>query len=357
MKSWQRYYRPTSFSQLHLVKVREIMQRFADNGGFPQVLLFAGPKGVGKTSTARIIAATVNSPLNQQAVKNFYLQNKKTATKSKLADPEVENSQIKQILQGESYLVVEMDAASNRGIDDVRSLSEKIYLPPAMGQMMVYILDEVHMFTNEAFNALLKILEEPPKHAIFILATTEMHKIPATVISRCQVVNFTKANLAELITALEHICQQEKLKVDKKALEKIAQSADGSFRDAVKYLQLVATQGAVTLERVEQLLSSNQQTQIQQLIKIFLQKDLLGLTTFFAELRSQVVDEKAFLTNLANFLYEQLLANLKGEKQLLLKQNQAQFLLNQLSNLSENHYLPFLNLELALITIISKTKK
>lgn len=357
MKSWQRYYRPTSFSQLHLEKVKTIMTRFANNGGFPQVLLFAGPKGVGKTSTARIIAATLNSPINQQVVKNFYLNSEKKKQGGKLADPETSNPQVEQILQGESYLVVEMDAASNRGIDDVRALSEKIYLPPTMGQMMVYILDEVHMFTNEAFNALLKILEEPPQHAIFILATTEMHKIPATVISRCQVVNFTKASLTELKTALEEICQKEKLQADEKALLKIAQVADGSFRDGVKYLQLIASQGEINLEQVDKLLSSNQQAEIQQLLEIFLQKDLIALTSFFAKLRSQAVEEKFFLTNLANYLYEQLLANLRGEKKLLLKQNQAQFLLNQLSNLSENHYLPFLNLELALITLISKTKK
>lgn len=357
MKSWQRYYRPTSFSQLHLEKVKAIMTRLANNGGFPQVLLFAGPKGVGKTSTARIIAATLNSPINQQAVKNFYLTNGKKEQGDKLADPEINNPQVKQILQGESYLVVEMDAASNRGIDDVRALSEKIYLPPTMGQMMVYILDEVHMFTNEAFNALLKILEEPPQHAIFILATTEIHKIPSTVISRCQVVNFTKASLKELKTALTEICQKEKLQADEKTLLKIAQVADGSFRDAVKYLQLIATQGEINLKQADKLLSSNQQAEIQQLLEIFLQKDLIALTSFFAKLRSQAIEEKFFLTNLANYLYEQLLANLRGEKNLLLKQNQAQFLLNQLTNLSENHYLPFLNLELALITLINKTKK
>ncbi len=355
MKSWQRYYRPSCLAQLQLKQVREQMQHLAQSGSFPAVMLFAGPKGVGKTSTARIVAAMLNSKNNAAAIKSAYLSEQKTKSVA-LQDPDLSDPQIANIIQGNSYLVVEIDAASHRGIDDVRSLQEQIYLPPSMGQMMVYILDEVHMFTSEAFNALLKVLEEPPSHAIFILATTEIHKIPATIVSRCQVINFTKASQVELVEALKHIVACEKLQAQESALDKIAQCADGSFRDAVKYLQLVASRGKINLAHVDQTLGANQDEQLIALIKIVLQKDALALVKFFANLRAAGTQEKFFLSELVNFIYQQLLANVRGEKKLLLTQNQAHFLLKNLTVMPQASLLPFLNLELMLLEIFSKSK-
>ncbi len=357
MISWQTYYRPQKFSQLHLQQVSQQMQTLAQNGTLPQVLLFTGPKGTGKTSTARIIAAILNSKHNRKTIDYYYFQKQPTSTDYTFLDPDLQDPQIIQILNGNSYSVVEIDAASHRGIDDVRQLQEQVYLPPSLSQVTVYILDEVHMFTTEAFNALLKILEEPPAHAFFILATTEFHKIPATITSRCHLVNFTKATHAEIITALQNIIKQEKLKAEDEALNSIAELADGSFRDAVKLLQTIHHQGDITNQKVNELLIGNQNQQLHSLIQIILTKDQIKLIEFFAQLRQNNFDEKFFIKNLFQYLHQQLIANLKGEKNLTLTQAQATFLLQKMLSYQFNSQIPFLNLELIILEIICKKKK
>lgn len=343
MKSWQTYYRPQKLADLHLTKVREQMLKLTQHDSLPHVLLFAGPRGTGKTSTARILAAMLIN----------------TKSGDQLHDPDLTDHEITDILQGKSYRVIEIDAASNRGIDDVRRIQEQVYARPAIGEVTVFIFDEVHMFTTEAFNALLKILEEPPQHAYFVLATTELHKIPATVMSRCTVVNFQRATDVELQTAFTKIIKAEKLTADDDALALLAQLADGSFRDGVKLLQTVSDLGAITVANINQNLVGNYHEQIKQLINIILTKDCQQIVTYFATLRANNVDEKYYLKNLLAFIYQQLVANITKDSAvpLLLTQTQAQFLLTNLLDVKIELGIPLLDLELHLLNIFTKGKK
>lgn len=183
--------------------------------------LFTGPRGVGKTSTARILAKTLNC-LNQ---KNF--------------EPCNECDLCKDIQSNQSLDIIEIDGASNRGIDEIRTLRESVKYAPTKGKYKVYIIDEVHMLTKESFNAFLKTLEEPPAHTIFIFATTDVHKVPLTIISRCQRYDFRRIQLDTLKSALKNIADHEKIKIDDKTLSIIAKKADGSLRDAESYFDQV----------------------------------------------------------------------------------------------------------------------
>jgi DNA polymerase-3 subunit gamma/tau len=358
MISWQTYYRPQKLSELHLVRVRQQMQKLAQTGRLPQVFLFAGPKGTGKTSTARIIAAMLNSAPNQEAVRHNYQSTAASKDLLALQDPDLQDPEVNKILQGNSYTVVELDAASHRGIDDVRALQEQVYTPPAMSQVIVYILDEVHMFTTEAFNALLKVLEEPPTHAFFILATTERHKIPATISSRCTIVNFYRASLEEIQAALKRVIKAEKIVATQEAIEQIATLADGSFRDAVKFLQTVANAGDVSCENVAQYLVGDQKQFCQQLVKLILTKDQAGLVQFFAHIRSLNVAEDFFVTNFYQYLYAELIANINQEPGArALNQKQAQFLLTKLlAAPTQRAPISFLGLQLTLLDILTQAR-
>ena len=214
-------YRPQKISELDLALVRAALGEILKAKSSPHAWLLTGPKGTGKTSSARIIAKSVNC-----------LKSGKDS-----AEPCNRCDSCLSITKGTALDVLEIDAASNRGIDDIRDLKDKINLSPSRLKYKVYIIDEVHMLTKEAFNALLKTLEEPPKHALFILATTEAEKLPATVVSRCLVIRFTKASPAELLRSLKRVAKGENLKVKDEKLADIAAAADGSFRDAVKLLE------------------------------------------------------------------------------------------------------------------------
>lgn len=332
------------------------MQALAQNGKLSRVWLFTGPRGTGKTSTARIIAAMMSSQNNAAAIDNNYgQQNPKKLLP--FADPDLSDPEVKKVLAGESYSVVEIDAASHRGIDDVRQLQEQLATPPTMSKMLVYILDEVHMFSPDAFNALLKTLEEPPSHCIFILATTEKQKVPATVVSRCTLMNFRRATEAELLTVFEKILQREKITAEKAALQEIAKLADGSFRDGVKLLQTVANLGEITTKNVAQYLGGEQQETVTKLVKIILAKDESQLVDFFAQMRANGVDEKTFIQNLFDFLYQELVNNIKKQPTMMLSRTQAQFLLTTLVEVKIGLTVPYLDLELKILQIFSRAKK
>lgn len=232
-------YRPQKISDLDLTSVRERLSKIVKSKNIPHAFLFSGPKGTGKTSTARILAKVVNCESPQ-----------------KNGEPCGKCDSCVAITKGMSIDVIEIDAASHRGIDDIRELRDAIKLSPAHSKKKVYIIDEAHMLTKEASNALLKTLEEPPDHAIFILATTNPEKLIATIHSRCTNVVFKKASIDEIVASLEKKIAKEKIKIDKPALRMIAKYADGSFRDADKILeQFIYEDEKITSQMVEEALS------------------------------------------------------------------------------------------------------
>jgi len=218
--------------------VTQTLRQAVSLGRVAHAYLFCGPRGTGKTSTARILAKAVNcsSPEN--------------------GEPDNLCEMCRAVDEGHALDVIEIDAASNRGIDDIRNLNDKIHFTPNKGRYKVYIIDEVHMLTTEAFNALLKTLEEPPEHAILILATTEAHKVPLTVISRCQRFDFRRISIEQIVGKLMELCQGEGIEVDGEALALIARTAGGSLRDAENLMeQSVVSYGSpVSEEQVRGLL-------------------------------------------------------------------------------------------------------
>jgi DNA polymerase-3 subunit gamma/tau len=344
--SWYRHYRPTTISGLHFQSVCEQLEKLRASKVFPHALLLTGPRGAGKTLTARILAAMLNDPAN--------------AGRAPLKDADQQNELIQRIIQGSSLAVHEMDAASHRGIDDVRALKEQAYLPPQEGSTLVFILDEVHMLTTEAFNALLKLLEEPPSHVVFILATTEEHKVPATIISRSTIVRFHKATPDELKAALTPIIKDQQLNVDSEALDAVVASADGSFRDAVKTLETVSAGiDHVTLDSVQSQLRSTPSETIAELIQSIISKDDLKVVGVFRKLREANADQKQFLSAFLQHLHQQLVLSVTSPDKALYAKRISQYLLTQFS-VPEVAYIgpiSFLNLELRALEIVFKAQE
>ncbi|MEA3253543.1 MAG: DNA polymerase III subunit gamma/tau, partial [Chloroflexota bacterium] len=215
-----RKWRPQALSEVvGQEPVTETLRHAVESGKIGHAYLFCGPRGTGKTSTGRILAKAVNCP-NQ-----------------KEGEPCNNCDMCRSITEGRALDVIEIDAASNRGIDEVRSLREKANYAPGPARYKVYIVDEVHMLTEAASNALLKTLEEPPGHVIFILATTEPHKVIATIVSRCQRFNFRRLSQTAVTGKLELICQKEGVRIEAESLRLIARAATGSLRDAENILQ------------------------------------------------------------------------------------------------------------------------
>ncbi len=208
------------------------------NNNVSHAYLFTGPRGTGKTSTARLLAKTVN------------------CSNPKDGEPCNECQQCREITAGNSFNVIEIDAASNRGIDNIRDLREKVMVPPSTGKYKVYVLDEAHMLTTEAFNALLKTLEEPPDYIIFVLATTDVHKMLPTVLSRCQRFDFKRISTRQIVERLLYVSEQEHIKLERPAAELIARIAAGGMRDALSLLdQALAYAGEeISLAQVQSML-------------------------------------------------------------------------------------------------------
>lgn len=245
MLALYRKYRPKSLNDLlGQDAIVEILKNAAKTDRLAHAYLFFGPRGSGKTTTARLLAKIANCEKRQND-KKF----------KAVGEPCNECRTCLEIDEGRALDVIEIDAASNRGIDEIRNLKESIRVSPASSKHKVYIIDEVHQLTKEAFNALLKTLEEPPSHAIFILATTEYEKMPATIVSRVQRFHFKRLPLMILVEKLKSIAKAEKIFVDEEALEFIAASAEGSFRDAESLLdQIASLEEKITLENVETIL-------------------------------------------------------------------------------------------------------
>ena len=357
--SWNRTYRPHRFSDLHLRRVREYGESLLKSERFPQAFLFTGPKGTGKTSTSRILGAVLNDPANEAAVRSLFFEKSKPA--APLQEPS-DSPLTERILNGNSFVVHELDAASNRGIDDVRALRERVSLPPSEGVMSVYILDEVHMLTTEAFNALLKLLEEPPPHVVFVLATTEREKLPETIVSRCHVVQFTKASDDELVAALTNIAAQEQLTVDAAVLAAVASRADGSFRDAVKLLEMIVQVGggSATQAAAESVLSLSLEASCAAACSALLAKDPAAVVKVFQTLRARGTDAKQLHKALLLHLYSDLMQALGVEPgTATYPAATTTFLLKELSSseLSQAAPIPLLFLELKFLELIERSQK
>lgn len=235
-------YRPKNLSELDNQVVKEIIEKILSGSHLPHAFLFYGQKGTGKTSTARIFAKAINCLNNAFNKKNDSIE------------PCNQCSNCISIAQGNNPDVVEIDAASNRGIDEVKNLIQESNFLPMTGHYRVFIIDEVHMMTQEAFNALLKTLEEPPPSVIFILATTNKDKVPKTIISRCHLVNFGQAKKNDIINMLKRIVVKENISVNQKLISLIADYSDYSFRDAAKILEELLIQNKLNYEEAKKFL-------------------------------------------------------------------------------------------------------
>jgi DNA polymerase III subunit gamma/tau len=225
-------YRPRNLDELDLPEVGESLKKIVSSEKIPHAFLFAGPKGTGKTSAARILAKIINCE---------HL--------GKDGTPCDKCEQCVSITKGTNLDVIEMDAASHRGIDDVRTLRDAVKLAPTKSKKKIYIIDEAHMLTTEASNALLKTLEEPPEHVIFILATTNPEKLIETIRSRTTLVLFRKANSDEIVKSLKRVIAAEKIKISEESVLKIASISAGAFRDAIKILEQYTFEGEGYLDR------------------------------------------------------------------------------------------------------------
>lgn len=223
-----RKYRPSNFkSVVGQSHITTTLKNAIKNNHLAQAFLFCGPRGVGKTTCARILAKTINC---QNLTADFEACNACDSCKA--------------FNNNASFNVHELDAASNNSVDDIRNLVEQVRYAPQQGQYKVYIIDEVHMLSNQAFNAFLKTLEEPPKYAIFILATTEKHKIIPTILSRCQIFDFNRIQIKDIADHLKYIAGEEKIESEEEALRLIATKADGALRDALSIFDLIVTYSA-----------------------------------------------------------------------------------------------------------------
>ena len=271
-------YRPKEFADMiGQDAIVRTLSNAIKNESIPQAILFCGPRGVGKTSCARILAKKINN-----------------------------------LEDNLEYNIFELDAASNNSVEDIRNITDQIRIPPQVGKYKVYIIDEVHMLSNAAFNAFLKSLEEPPKHVVFILATTEKNKIIPTILSRCQIYDFKKVDTASIIKLLTNICKEKKIKFDENSLRLIAQKSDGSIRDSLSMFdRLVSfTDSNLTISDVSfnlNIIDYETYFELSSLIKL---KDIPGILTKYNDIFNRGFDDVNFLTGLSRHLREVLITKL-----------------------------------------------
>src|SRR5947209_6630945 len=272
------------------------------NGNLAHAYLFTGPRGTGKTTMARLLAKTVN------------------CTNPVDGEPCNKCQQCREITVGNSFNVIEIDAASNRGIDSIRDLREKVMMPPSTGKYKVYVLDEAHMLTNEAFNALLKTLEEPPGYAIFVLATTDVHKMLPTVLSRCQRFDFKRLTTRHIVEHLNFVAGQEHIKIERTAAELIARAAAGGMRDALSLLdQAIAYSGnEISLAQVQAMLGVADPRAVQKLISHVAQLDSAAVLHLIHELSEAGADLRQLNIQVGEYWRSMMLAKAGADISIIL---------------------------------------
>ena len=281
-----RKYRPVNFEDVvGQQAITSTLKNAISNNKLAQALLFTGPRGVGKTSCARIVAREIN---------NF------------------------KINDDNSYNIFELDAASNNGVEGIRNLIDQTRIPPQAGKYKVYIIDEVHMLSSGAFNAFLKTLEEPPSHCIFILATTEKHKIIPTILSRCQIYNFKRITINDIVSHLEKICEIEKIEYEDDALKQIASKSDGAMRDALQLFdKVVGINKKITSQMVVENLNSIGFDTFLELVNLINKKDIPNLINTTNSVLDQGISGDLFLSGLSSFFRDILVSKNKLSHKLL----------------------------------------
>lgn len=323
-----RKYRPQNFSEIigqeHVVQT---LTNAISGEMISHAYLFAGPRGSGKTTIARIFAKAVNC------------QNRKKEE----FEPCNKCVSCLEIIQGKSLDLIEIDAASHRGIDEIRELRDGIKFVPSKSKYKVFIIDESHQLTKEAANALLKTLEEPPSHAIFILATTEIHKMIPTIISRCQRFDFRKLTVPEIIKRLNFILEKEKAKIEKDALELIAQNSGGSIRDAESLLDQVLSfavdKKEIKAQDIRNLLGLVETNLICQFFDFFVQKKASEAIEFLNQISDRGVDLQEFTKAFVSYLRQGLILKISEGKisnpVISLTKEEFQKLISQINNFKE----------------------
>jgi DNA polymerase-3 subunit gamma/tau len=302
--------------------------------------LFCGPRGTGKTTTARLIAKAINcqKPLEQGQPCN--------------------ECEICIAAMNENLIdLIEIDAASNRGIDEIRDLRDKIRFSPNQAKAKVYIIDEVHMLTKEAFNALLKTLEEPPAHAYFILATTETHKVPATIISRCQKFDFRRISINDLVSRLKHIAEHEKIDYEIEALSEIAKIVKGGLRDAISIFDQLSHEGKISLEKVKKVLGLSSVKAVEDFFEALMHDQSEEAISIIDQIYKQGIDLLEFTRELLELVREKMIEIIKGKLNLDLnkilkiidKFTEARIKIN-------SSVIPQMPLEIAIIEVCSNHK-
>ena len=283
-----RKYRPTTFdSVVGQQALAGTLKNAIASGRLAHAYLFCGSRGVGKTSCARIFAKTINC-----------------TNRTAAGEACNECDSCRQFNENRSLNIIELDAASNNGVDDIRALIEQVSVPPTQGRYREFIIDEVHMLSNAAFNSFLKTLEEPPGYVIFILATTEKHKIIPTILSRCQIYDFNRISINDMVHHMQHVAASEGISAEPEALNVIARKADGAMRDALSIFDQVAasTQGNITYAATIENLNVLDQSYYNRLLDAFVAQDIAQALLIYKEIRNQGFDSQFFVNGLASYL-------------------------------------------------------